>query len=144
MARHVVDASVTLTWCFEDEAIPWTDDLLAGLRSGDEAIVPPHWPAEVANALLIAVRRGRIDREKAYRFFLDLRALPLRIDTLGNERVFAEVFRLAEQHSLTVYDASYLELAIRQGSPLATLDNDLRDAARASGVPFAQPSPEVT
>jgi hypothetical protein len=58
MARLVPDASATLTWCFEDQAMPWTDALLAKLRAGDEAIVPAHWPAEVANALLIAVRRG--------------------------------------------------------------------------------------
>ena len=75
MARLVPDASATLTWCFEDEAMPWTDAVLAKLRAGDEGVVPAHWPAEVANALLIAVRRGRISREKANRFFLDLRAL---------------------------------------------------------------------
>ena len=62
MARLVADASATLTWCFEDEAMSWTDDVLAKLRAGDEAIVPAHWPAEVANALLVAVRRGRISR----------------------------------------------------------------------------------
>ena len=84
MARLVPDASATLTWCFEDEAMPWTDALLAKLRAGDEAIVPANWPAEVANALLIAVRRGCISREKADRFFLDLRALPIRI---GSEQL---------------------------------------------------------
>jgi len=87
MARLVPDASATLTWCFEDEAMPWTDALLADLRAGGEAIVPAHWPAEVANALLIAVRRGRISRETANRFFLDLRALPIRVDPESSERV---------------------------------------------------------
>ena len=139
MARLVPDASATLTWCFEDEATPWTDALLAKLRAGDEAIVPAHWPAEVANALLIAVRRGRISREKANRFFLDLRALPIRIDSESGETVFDQVFKLAEQYRLTIYDAGYLELAIREGLPLATLDNDLRKAARASGVPLVEP-----
>ena len=141
MDRLVADASVTLTWCFEDEAMPWTDALLARLRAGDEAIVPLHWPAEVANALLIAVRRGRISREKANRFLLDLRALPIRLDPESSDAVFDEVFKLAEQYSLTIYDAGYLELAIREGLPLVTLDNDLRKAARASGVPLVEPQP---
>jgi len=141
MARWVPDASATLTWCFEDEAMAWTDALLADLRAGDEAMVPAHWPAEVANALLIAVRRGRITRQKANRFFLDLRALPIRIDPESSETVFDQVFKLAEKYSLTVYDAAYLELAIREGLPLATLDNELRKAARASGVPLAGPQP---
>lgn len=125
MVRLVPDASATLTWCFEDEAMPWTDSLLADLKAGYEAIVPAHWPAEVANALLIAVRRGRISREKANRFFLDLRALPIRIDLESRDAVFDQVFKLAEQYSLIIYDAGYLELAIREGLPLVTLDNDL-------------------
>jgi predicted nucleic acid-binding protein len=141
MARLALDASVTLTWCFEDEATPWTDALLAGLRAGDEAMVPLHWPAEVANALLTAVRRGRISREKGNRFFLDLRALPIRIDPESSEAVFNEVYRLAERHSLTIYDAAYLELAIRAGLPLATLDDSLRNAARAAGVPLVEARP---
>ena len=141
MARLVPDASATLTWCFEDEARPWTDDVLARLRGGDEAIVPAHWPAEVANAMLIAVRRGRISREKANRFFLDLRALPIRIDPESSGTAFDQAFRLAEKYRLTIYDAAYLELAIREGLPLATLDKDLRNAARASGVPLVEPQP---
>src|SRR5208283_3607512 len=102
MPRLVPDASATLTWCFEDEATAWTDALLANLRAGDEAIVPAHWAAEIANALLIAVRRGRISREKANRFFSDLRALPIRIDPESSESVFDQVFRLAENFGLTI------------------------------------------
>ena len=141
MARLVPDASATLTWCFEDEAMAWTDALLADLRTGGEAIVPAHWPAEVANALLIAVRRGRISREKTNRIFLDLRALPIRIDPKGSETLFDQVFKLADHYRLTIYDAGYLELAIREGLPLATLDKELRMAARASGVPLVGPQP---
>jgi len=141
MARLVPDASVTLTWCFEDEAMPWTDDVLAQLRAGEEAIVPVHWPAEVANGLLVAVRRGRISREKANRFFLDLRALPIRIDPESSQTAFDQAFELAERYSLTIYDAGYLELAIRETLPLATLDKELRMAARASRVPLVGPQP---
>jgi predicted nucleic acid-binding protein len=141
MARLVPDASATLSWCFEDEAKPWTDALLAKLRAGDEATVPAHWPVEVANALLMAIRRRRISGEKANRFFEDLRALPIRIDLESSETAFVRVFKLAEQYNLTVYDAAYLELAIRESVPLATLDNELREAARAAGVALVEPQP---
>jgi len=141
MPRWVPDASATLTWCFEDEAMAWTDDLLARLRTGDEALVPGHWPAEVANSLLMAVRRGRISREKANRFVRDLHALPIRLDPQSSAAVFDDVFKLAEQYTLTIYDAAYLELAIREHLPLATLDKELRKAARAAGVPLIGPQP---
>ena len=140
MAGFVVDASVTLTWCFEDEATPWTDALLARIKAGDEGAVPAHWPVEVANALLVAVRRGRISREKANRFFGDLRALPIRVDPESSENAYSRAFALAEQYRLTVYDAAYLELANRQNLLLATLDDDLRKAARFAGISLAEPS----
>jgi predicted nucleic acid-binding protein len=72
---------------------------------------------------------------------MDPRAMPIRIDPQSGEGVFDRVFKLAEQYNLTIYDAGYLELAIREGLPLATLDNDLRKAARASGVPLVGPQP---
>ena len=75
MARFVPDASVTVTWCFEDEATSWTDALLARLKASDEAIVPAHGSAEVSNTILMAVRRGRISGEKASRFFEDRRSV---------------------------------------------------------------------
>lgn len=140
MTRIVPDASATLTWCFEDEVTPWTDALLANLRTGGEATVPAHWSFEVANALLVAVRRGRISREKVSRFLEDLRALPIRIDLKSSETAFGRVFALAEQYDLTIYDAAYLELAMREGFHLATIDADLRKAARAARVSLVQES----
>ena len=68
MAVFVIDASATLPWCFADEATAATNAVLTRLRTGDEAIVPAHWPVEVANALLIAVRRKRISPEDAHQF----------------------------------------------------------------------------
>jgi predicted nucleic acid-binding protein len=137
MSVFVPDASATLAWCFEDEASDWTEALLARLTSVDTAVVPQHWPVEVANTFLVAVRRGRITRERSARFFRDLLALPIRIDSTSREVAFSRVFALAEKHGLTVYDAAYLELAIRESIALATLDNDLRTAARAAGVLLA-------
>jgi predicted nucleic acid-binding protein len=134
MAVFVPDASATLAWFFEDETSDWTDALLERLNSGDTAVVPRHWPVEVANALLVAVRRGRISKDKAARFFRDLLALPIRIDSGGSDVTFGRVFDYAEQYGLTAYDAAYLELARREGIALATLDEDLQKAARAAGV----------
>jgi predicted nucleic acid-binding protein len=137
MAVFVPDASATLAWCFEDETSDWTEALLARLKSGDTAVVPQHWPVEVANTFLVAVRRERISKDKAARFFGDLLALPIRIDSANTETTFGQVFACAEKYGLTVYDAAYLELALREGIALATVDSDLRNAARTAGVSLA-------
>jgi predicted nucleic acid-binding protein len=137
MALFVPDASATLAWCFEDETSEWSEAVLARLTSGDTAVVPQHWQSEVANTLLLAVRRGRISKDAAAVFFSDLLALPIRVDSSSRETTFGKVFSCAEKYKLTVYDAAYLELAIREGIALATLDNDLRTAARAAGVLLA-------
>lgn len=137
MAAFVIDASATLAWCFSDEASDATNALLTRLQKGDEALVPAHWPAEVTNALLVAVRRRRISSQDARRFLEDADLLPIRIELVTQQLVRLHILPLAEKHALTVYDAAYLELAMRQALPLATLDNDLRQAARASGVPSA-------
>lgn len=141
MAAFVIDASATLPWCFADEATQATNALLTRLRTGDEAIAPAHWPAEVANALLVAVRRRRISSQDANQFIEDLDVLPIRVDSTSNSLLRATVFPLAEQYNLTIYDAVYLELALREGLPLATLDDDLRKAAGAAGVVLAEPNP---
>jgi len=141
MAAFVIDASATLPWCFADEATEATNAVLTRLRTGDEAIVPAHWPLEVANALLIAVRRKRISPEDAHQFLVDLEFLPIRVDTITKNLVRERVFLVAEQYGLTVYDAAYLELAMRESASLMTLDNDLRKAARASGVQLIEPQP---
>jgi predicted nucleic acid-binding protein len=141
MAAYVIDASATLPWCFADEATSATNAVLSGLRAGDEAIVPAHWPLEVANALMIAVRRKRISRDDAHQFLLDLEFLPIRVETTTKNRVRAGVFPMAQNYGLTVYDAAYLELAIRERISLTTLDFELRKAAADAGVPLVGPQP---
>lgn len=138
MAAFVVDASAVLPWCFADEATDATNALLTSLQTDGEALVPAHWPAEVANALLVAVRRGRISPQDAQQFLEDLDILPIRIDMATQKLVRLQILPLAEKHGLTIYDAAYLELAVRQAAPLATLDADLRKAARALGVPLTE------
>lgn len=137
MSVFVPDASATLAWCFKDESSDWTRALLARFKGGDTAVVPQHWSVEVANSILVAVRRGRVTREESTRIFGDLREFPIRIDFARRETTFVDVFSCAEKYRLTVYDAAYLELAIREGVALATLDNDLRTAAHAAGVALA-------
>lgn len=130
----MADASATLPWCFEDEATPATDALLERLRAGEPAVVPAHWPTEVMNGLLMAVRRSRIDLDRVARFARALAVLPIRIEPPQSPAAWDAVIRVATDHQLTVYDAAYLELAARPHLPLATLDGDLRKAALAAGV----------
>ena len=133
MTRFVVDTSTTMTWCFDDEMTAATDVLRDRLRTTG-AIVPVVWSLEVANALLVAERRGRITASEATRLAHLLQSLPIAIDTNGATKVFGAVVELAREHNLSSYDASYLELAMRHGFPLATHDARLRTAATRAGV----------
>jgi predicted nucleic acid-binding protein len=134
MAVFVVDASVALAWCFEDEATNWTEEFLERLRQGDRIIFPAHWATEVANALLMGVRRKRIKPEQTQLLWEELGRLPIDTEPALTTVRGKEVLALGEKHGLTVYDAAYLELARRYQLPLGTLDADLRKAAQAEGV----------
>jgi len=131
--NFVLDASVTLAWAFEDERDAMAERVLDELERS-EAATPHVWPLEVANALVVAERRGRISPADANRFGALLLDLPLVVDPLERRRPLTEVRRLARAHGLTAYDASYLELALRLGVPLATGDRALAAAARDTGV----------
>jgi len=131
----VVDSSIALTWCFEDEATQAADALLVRLTN-EGAHAPSLWPLEVLNVLVMAQRRGRITSEARQDRLALLHALPITLDTETAEQAWTITNRLAERHGLTLYDAAYLELAQRFGLPLATLDTDLRAAANAVGVPL--------
>jgi predicted nucleic acid-binding protein len=129
----VVDNSIALAWCFEDEqdgAIMALLDRVA--ESG--AVAPQLWPIEALNGLLTAERRGRIDRAVGLRLAGFLHQLPIEIDEETASQSWTTTARLAEQHRLTAYDATYLELAIRRGIPLATRDTALIAAAGAVGI----------
>jgi predicted nucleic acid-binding protein len=129
----VIDSSLTLSWYFEDERTEASASVLQTVvESG--AVAPPLWRIEVANGLLVAIRRKRIDAAFRDASLMDLAALPVAIDPDTDIHVWSTTLRLADQHRLTIYDAIYLELAQRRRLPLATLDEALRAAARASGV----------
>jgi predicted nucleic acid-binding protein len=134
----VLDCSVTMAWCFDDEATPYTDgvrDSLADMR----AVVPSLWPLEVANATIVGERRKRLDEARSRRFFVLLEALPIVLDGEAGNRAFADIVQLARNYQLSAYDAAYLELAIRRGLPLACLDDKLKTAAAAAGVVLFSP-----
>lgn len=132
--KLVLDASVSAAWCFADETTPLTEELLDRLASGLEAVVPSIWPFEIANALLQAERRKRITRAQAAAELHQLMSLPIAVEPVQTARAFGMVLSLAREQNLTEYDAAYLELAIRESLPLATLDDGLRNAARDLGV----------
>jgi predicted nucleic acid-binding protein len=134
MADFVVDSSATLAWCFRDESIGWVEALFQQLTPHSEILVPRHWAFEVANAFVIAMRRGRLTIQGLEQNFEVLRALPIYTEMTSDSSVFTTMVRLAEKHGLSVYDAAYLELAKRANLPLATLDDDLRRAAVSAGV----------
>ena len=129
----VIDASVALSWFLQDEQSPASDRLFA-LVAEEGAVVPSLWRLEIANALQVAVRRNRIDR--AYRDGTIQRAgrLPIEVDPETDTHAWTRTLHLSERHDITVYDAAYLELALRRGVRLATRDRDLARAAINSGV----------
>lgn len=129
----VVDSSVALTWCFEDERTPATVAVLDRLAQAG-AVAPALWPLEVLNALAMAERRKRLTALQRHHLTGFLRDLPITLDAETAAQAWTATARLAEQHRLTLYDATYLELAQRLGLPLATLDRELRAAADALGV----------
>lgn len=129
----VLDSSATLAWIYSDETtepIRHVFDLL----SQNGAWVPALWRLEVANILQMGVRRGRHDIAFRDTTLADLALLPINLDPETDRQAWTTTVRLAERHRLTVYDAAYLELAQRRGLPLATLDGDLRTAARTENI----------
>jgi predicted nucleic acid-binding protein len=132
--RFVLDASVAVAWCFEDEATKFTESVLDLLSAGAEALVPSIWPVELTNALLIAERRNRIALAQVTSILQKIAGLPIAVMPIDSARAFEHILPVARQHSLSGYDAAYLELALRQGLPLATLDEQLRRATKTTGV----------
>jgi len=129
----VIDNSVVMTWCFKDENSQYSDFILNKLESVT-AKVPSIWPLEVTNVLLVAERRKRIGEADSTRFIALLSELPIIVDQESPERMIKEIFALARKHNLSSYDASYLDLAMRKGLPIATLDKNLLAAAKRSKV----------
>jgi predicted nucleic acid-binding protein len=128
----VLDASVTLAWAFEDEAGGYADAALGALAEAS-ALVPALWVSEVVNALVVGERRGRIAPADTARFLALLQSLPVSVAEARVEGL-PELSWMAREGGIPAYDASYLQLAVSRGLPLATGDGALREAAASSGV----------
>jgi predicted nucleic acid-binding protein len=131
----VLDASATIARYHHDEVtLPVLQAFDKVERTG--ALVPPFWRIEIANVLQMKVRKGRYDATERDRILQDISDLPIVVDPSSSEHVWTGTLRLAHRYDLTVYDAIYLECAVRNRLPLVTLDEELRAAATPEGVPL--------
>jgi predicted nucleic acid-binding protein len=130
----VVDGSVMLGVVLEDEHSSATAATIEELRKPRFLPIPAHWWIEVTNGLLMAERRKRVSRAGFSEAINFIRGFRMTVDPETDTNVAGETLNLARQYNLTIYDAAYLELAIRHGSVLATVDKALTKAAGAVGV----------
>ncbi len=131
----VVDNSVVMAWCFEDETSRYADAVLDRLAEAT-AFVPAIWPLEVGNVLLVAERKHLLSEADSARFIALLSELPIVVDQETPDRMIKEILALARKHHLSTYDASHLDLAMRKGLSIATRDKDLIAAAKRCRVPI--------
>jgi predicted nucleic acid-binding protein len=123
-----------MTWCFQDEANAYAEAVLDSLVDA-VAVVPAIWTLEVVNVLLVAERRQRLREADSTRFITLLKQLPIMVDRSWPERLMKDWLSIGRAHDLSSYDTAYLELAMRQGLPIATLDSRMLDAARRIDIP---------
>jgi predicted nucleic acid-binding protein len=133
LSRFVLDASVVLTWCFPDESSDLAGHVADMFKRGDSAIAPSFWPHEILNALLAGEKRKRITNALITSFLCDLVHLPIDLTLVAADGVFERIHSLSLEHGLTAYDAAYLDVALVNKLPLATLDNDLVRACKDAG-----------
>src|SRR6266700_4128708 len=129
----ILDSSAALAWIYADEVTNAIREVFDAVAENG-AWVPALWRLELANSLTMAVRKRRIDPDFRRAALADLALLDITTDQQTDSYAWTDALNLADRFQLTVYDAAYLELAIRRGLPLATLDQDLGDAALAIGV----------
>jgi predicted nucleic acid-binding protein len=129
----VLECSATIPWLFASESTSATDRLLGNLTAGAKAWVPALWHLELGNVLLGAQRQGRVDRAGIEKFFASLAVYDIEVDDRTASVAWTKTFALGEAFGLTMHDAAYLEIALRRGLPLATLDEQLRSAMRKAG-----------
>jgi len=132
-ASLIIDCSITMSWCFADEATAESQQLARSLQQ-TTALVPAHWFLEVANVLWTTQRKKRISCADAAVFVARLRSIDIEVDHEAAARAFDHILPLCDRHALTSYDAAYLELALRRQLPLASLDKELCSAAASLGI----------
>lgn len=129
----VIDCSVALSWYFSDEINDRTQALRDQLVN-ESIHVPCLWPIEITNVVLAALRQNRITDDELPDLLDDLRELPDEIDRETDSMVWDESFHLAKQFNLSIYDATYMELAVRRELPIATLDKGLAKACQEADI----------
>ena len=132
--RFILDCSIAMTWCFEDEATYRTEKLFDSLTQGGKGVVPSHWYLEVSNVLLTSMRHGRISQDRASQFLSLLGSLPITSDSDTGSNAFSRTHAIAQESGLSSYEAAYLELAIRIGLPIASNDRKLNAVAEIRNV----------
>ena len=135
MEDFVLDCSVTMTWCFNDEATEKTLSLLESLADNRTAYTPGIWTLEVANVLLVAERKKRIRVSDSNRFLSLLKSLPVETESSISLSNIDHITSIGRNYQLSSYDSAYLELAWRKEIPLATLDSKLESAAKRLNIP---------
>ena len=136
MSHLVLDASMALSWLLPDEASEASVAVQAELSKAEAIWVAAHWRLEVANSLCMAERRKRLDAAGIAQAVALFTQLHVTVDPETNAHASAETLSLARQHTLSVYDAAYLEIALRRGAVLASFDGPLRLVAKKLRVPL--------
>lgn len=136
MTYFVLDNSVAMRWLLASDKSADQKYAIATLQSlqGATALVPTLWHLEAANVLLGAKNKNQLSVADVERFISQLQVLPIQTDPLTSQQAYGSTLSLAQAYNLSSYDAAYLELALREGIPLATLDKDLLKAARKAKV----------
>lgn len=129
----VLDCSITMAWCFADEANEHADKIL-GLLKKTKVLVPSVWPLEVINVLRVGERKKRINVSQSNNFISLINALPIEIDMGIDELANRKILEISREYSLSAYDAAYLELAIRKSIPFSSFDKILCTAAEKAGI----------
>ena len=131
----VIDNSVVMSWCFKNETNQYADAVLDRLLEST-AFVPSIWPLEVVNVLLVAERKKRLKEADSVRFITLLSQLPIVVEYERTERIMKDLLALSRTNNLSSYDACYLDLSMRRGIAIATLDTQLKKAAKKTDVPI--------
>lgn len=131
--NFILDCSLTMTWCFKEEATTLSQDAQLSLME-NKAYVPSIWPLEVNNVLWVGIRTKKITAIQAGRFKYILNELPIVIDLKASDLRNEVILELAQKYKISCYDAAYLELSLRESLPIATLDKALAKAAKAAGI----------
>lgn len=138
--HYVLDCSIAITWFFDDEYSHSTRSLKELLKKGS-IVVPSIWSMEVANVLWCSERKQRIKPYHTEKIRQLIEQLPIDTDSVVGEHALGRLLELAREYEITVYDAAYLELSLRHGIPLATLDKKLINAAVRAGIPILPKAP---